>query len=303
MSLADLLRQRFFSGIHLGALKSGDRLPSVRDLELELGVNRRAVLRAYRELESEGIVELRERSGIFFGRRVARLRKLSPPAEWIVDVFVRGLSMGLPAPGFPASLASYLSTVRLRALCVECNFDQLSSLSAEMESDFGFDVAVADVDDLLAEKSARTDLVRADLIVTTQFHAGEVQEIAGRVGRPWIAVSPRTDIYAGIARLLHSTAVYFIVADERYATKLHRIFGAVPGAQAFRALVVDRDDLDSIPESAPTYMSRAAREKLTNKSLLQRVMLDERTFSLASAREILTLVVGVNMTAIEEKSG
>ncbi len=91
-------------------LKSGDRLPSVRDLELEFGVTRRAVLKAYRELEREGLVELKQRSGIFVSTTGAGLQKLSPPAEWVVDVFARGLAMGIPAPRFPERLAAYVSS-------------------------------------------------------------------------------------------------------------------------------------------------------------------------------------------------
>ncbi|MBA3558026.1 MAG: hypothetical protein H0W30_05440 [Gemmatimonadaceae bacterium] len=175
------------------------------------------------------------------------------------------------------------------------------SLCDEMESDYGFETARADVDELLAEASPRADLSRADLIVTTQFHSGEVQEIAVRAGRPWIAVSLRTDIYSEIARMLDSTAIYFIVTDDRHALKLDRIFRPVASAHGFRALVIGRGDIDRIPESAPTYISRAARARLTNRRLLARVMPEARTFSLASQRQILTLVVGANMATIEEE--
>lgn len=291
IDLAGILRQRFFSALHLGVLKPGARLPSIRELEIELDVDRRTVLKAYRELEREGIVELKERSGIYFGKKAAGLPGIEPPADWAVDLFVSGLAMGIPAPRFPEQLANYFSGRRLRALCVECNSDQLESLSAEMESDYGFDSSRADVDELLTETHPRDDLENADLVVTTQFHAGEVQEIAARAGRKWLSVSLRTDVYAEIARLLPSSPIYFIVKDERYATKLGKIFRALPGGESFRPIVIGETATDSIPESAPVYISRAARTELRNEALLARVMPEERTFSLASAREILTLVV------------
>ncbi len=103
IELAEVLRQRFFSGLHLGVWRPGVRLPSIREPEAEFGVDRRVVLKAYRTLERDGIVELRERSGIFFGTRAAGLPGVSPPAEWSVDVLLRGLAMGIPAHRFPDS--------------------------------------------------------------------------------------------------------------------------------------------------------------------------------------------------------
>ncbi|HSL23056.1 MAG TPA: winged helix-turn-helix domain-containing protein, partial [Vicinamibacterales bacterium] len=55
------LRARFY----LGKIGSGDRLPSVRGLAEDLGVSPTTTLELYRALESEGIVEGRQRSGMF----------------------------------------------------------------------------------------------------------------------------------------------------------------------------------------------------------------------------------------------
>jgi DNA-binding transcriptional regulator YhcF (GntR family) len=301
--LAETLRQRFFSGLHLGVLRPGSRLPSARDLAAEFHVDRRVVLQAYRELEREGLVELRQRSGIYFAERAPGVpgSRLTPPAEWAVDVLAQGLALGIPGPQFADHFHAYLSTLRLRACCIECNEDQLTSLCDELTADYGLEASGADVDELLAEATPRADLRRADLLVTTQFHAGEVQELAARVSRPWIAIALRTDIYAEIGRRLPSSAVYFVVVDERYAAKLRTIFAAAAGAANFHAVVIGRDDVDRIPDTAPTYITRAARAKLTNARLLARVIPEERVFASSSAREILGLIVRANMAALEAR--
>lgn len=46
-----------------GVLNAGDRLPTVRDLAADLGVAVGTVQRAYRELESAGVVVSRRRTG------------------------------------------------------------------------------------------------------------------------------------------------------------------------------------------------------------------------------------------------
>lgn len=49
----------------LGTLRAGDALPSVRQLAAELGVNPNTVQQAYRELEREGLVQVRRGQGTF----------------------------------------------------------------------------------------------------------------------------------------------------------------------------------------------------------------------------------------------
>lgn len=51
--------------IRAGALKDGEKLPSVRALALELGINPNTVERAYCKLEEEGLVRSMEKKGVF----------------------------------------------------------------------------------------------------------------------------------------------------------------------------------------------------------------------------------------------
>jgi GntR family transcriptional regulator len=51
--------------IRLGYLKPGDQLPRVKDAVASLAINPNTVLKAYRELEREGLVEGRPGVGTF----------------------------------------------------------------------------------------------------------------------------------------------------------------------------------------------------------------------------------------------
>ena len=57
------------SAIATGAVTSGDRLPTVRQLAVDLSVNPNTVSRAYTELELTGLVETQMGSGTFVGNR------------------------------------------------------------------------------------------------------------------------------------------------------------------------------------------------------------------------------------------
>jgi DNA-binding transcriptional regulator YhcF (GntR family) len=66
--LFDQLRSQILDGIRGGRLAPGTRLPTVRELAGELGMAVNTVARAYRELESAGVLETRGRFGTFVAR-------------------------------------------------------------------------------------------------------------------------------------------------------------------------------------------------------------------------------------------
>jgi GntR family transcriptional regulator len=51
--------------VETGALRPGEQLPGIRPLAEELVINPNTVAKAYRELEHEGIIELRQGAGAF----------------------------------------------------------------------------------------------------------------------------------------------------------------------------------------------------------------------------------------------
>ena len=53
------------AGIASGALATGDQLPTVRQLAVDLAINPNTVLRAYRELELGGLLETQQGTGTF----------------------------------------------------------------------------------------------------------------------------------------------------------------------------------------------------------------------------------------------
>ena len=66
--LFDQLRTQIIDGVRDGRLAPGTRLPTVRELAGQLGLAVNTVARAYRELESAGVLETRGRFGTFVAR-------------------------------------------------------------------------------------------------------------------------------------------------------------------------------------------------------------------------------------------
>jgi len=59
------LMEQVKHAVETGALREGDQLPTIRKVANELVINPNTVARAYRELEYEGILELRHGTGAF----------------------------------------------------------------------------------------------------------------------------------------------------------------------------------------------------------------------------------------------
>ena len=57
------------TGIASGSLASGDQLPTVRQLAVDLAINPNTVMRAYRELELGGLLETHQGTGTFISDR------------------------------------------------------------------------------------------------------------------------------------------------------------------------------------------------------------------------------------------
>jgi DNA-binding transcriptional regulator YhcF (GntR family) len=66
--LFDQLRTQIIDGVRDGKLPPGTRLPTVRELAGQMGRAVNTVARAYRELETAGILETRGRFGTFVAR-------------------------------------------------------------------------------------------------------------------------------------------------------------------------------------------------------------------------------------------
>jgi GntR family transcriptional regulator len=64
------LMEQVKHAIETGALRPGEQLPGIRPLAEELVVNPNTVAKAYRELEHEGVVELRQGAGAFVTEKV-----------------------------------------------------------------------------------------------------------------------------------------------------------------------------------------------------------------------------------------
>ena len=75
------LAQQVRQAVRLGILKPGDQLPTVKEVVGSLAINPNTVLKAYRELDREGVVEGRRGVGTFVAAEPS-----SPPPEGVREL-------------------------------------------------------------------------------------------------------------------------------------------------------------------------------------------------------------------------
>jgi GntR family transcriptional regulator len=80
-----------------GRLGPGDQLPTVRQLAVDLSVNPNTVIRGYRELEIEGVLETHQGSGTFVSRKRPEIDQLEQQRmldQILTEMLVRAASYG-----------------------------------------------------------------------------------------------------------------------------------------------------------------------------------------------------------------
>lgn len=300
--VTDILRSRILRALHAGTLRDGDRVPSARDIAHEFDVDYRLVIAAYRRLAEEGLVEMRPRGGVYIAPRADSSDGLPPlPHSWLAEILTQGLARELPAPELHEWLRRCTETLRLRAVVIASTADQLHGLCRELRDDFGLEVDGIEVEELRQATTASPALRRADCIVTTRAYGEWVSGIAAELRKPVMVIDVRPDLVVGEWALLLRRPVYVLVATAQFAENLRRFFAEVPGVENLRIVVWGRDDLDVIPDGAPTYVTARVRAELGSAPLRGRVLPAARTISSESAREIFTYIVRSNIEAMTRR--
>jgi GntR family transcriptional regulator len=100
--------QQTKQALRLGLLEPGDRLPTAREVVEATAINPNTVLKAYRELEREGLVEARRGLGTFVRRTLGSAPADSPLRGELADWAARARAAGLEREDVTALFASVL---------------------------------------------------------------------------------------------------------------------------------------------------------------------------------------------------
>ncbi|HEV2706861.1 MAG TPA: GntR family transcriptional regulator [Pyrinomonadaceae bacterium] len=120
------LMEQVKHAVETGALRAGDQLPPIRKVAEDLVVNPNTVAKVYRELEHEGVIELRHGAGAFVTAGAAESEPPSARAERLrkAQAVVRGAATRLDALGLSEEEMRRLFEGELTRLRVEGAADE-----------------------------------------------------------------------------------------------------------------------------------------------------------------------------------
>ena len=98
----DQIAGRVKVAVASGELRPGEALPSVRQLAARIRVNPATVVQAYRELETQGFVEMRQGAGTYV-KEVANDRRAKEQVEQAIRL-VRGMVAEAGRLGIPTEV-------------------------------------------------------------------------------------------------------------------------------------------------------------------------------------------------------
>lgn len=100
--------QQTKQALRLGLLEPGDKLPTAREVVEATAINPNTVLKAYRELEREGLVEAKRGMGTFIRRSLGGSPADSPLRDELADWARRARSAGMERDDAAALFTSVL---------------------------------------------------------------------------------------------------------------------------------------------------------------------------------------------------
>lgn len=294
------LRYRIVGLLHVGRLKRGDLLPSIRSVAKETGADHRAVASAYRVLEAAGLVEIRPGSGVYLASDVSSEIIQSETDQWLSTVLLEGWSRRIARADL-AVLMDRCAASRLRCTCIESNEDHMVAITAELEGDFSLDVQPMLVSPAAEAASISVSaLAAADFVVTTVFHEAAGRAAAGKAGKPCIVLSTNPEFAAEVNRRLTGREVTAVIADPRYSARANAYLEVTPHRGQVRFVLVDE-----LGSGGPEHLDLHSEAVLVTRAARRRLSLPEYHLvpspppyiSPASARALCEVIVEVGRGA------
>ena len=248
--------------IEKGTLEPGRPLPSARDLSAFLKINRNTITQAYKELCSEGLLNIVVGSGTFVRKNV----RLKPTAT-LDRVFAEAMAQARTAGfGNQEIIDHFLSRLlavsaeneQKHVLVVDCNDEVIRYIGEKIENTFGAKTKGILIQEIEDDPEAALAMVEdQDLLVCGFNHLEELDRalpgIAAQVEVVAVLLQVDAGVINALARLPEGICIGYICANQRstetlynsayfsMGRRLKRILSGLDNSEELQRLVAECD--------------------------------------------------------------
>ena len=187
LTLFEQAREQLLTALHLGTLRAGDRLPSVRQISQRSSINLKTAFAIYQRLKEEGYIELRTGSGAY----VADVDKADMDQDYCLSIYqliksnlAAANHLKLDPRQYYKLVQHFVEKPRLESAqitVVECNEEQVNLFTHEISSRLSVRVSPLLLDQLeRPDRRAARLLSQTDYFATTDYHFKRVKELVAK---------------------------------------------------------------------------------------------------------------------------
>jgi hypothetical protein len=212
-------------------------------------------------------------------------------------------ALQLKVPMLPDLVRDWTASTRVACACVDDTEDGLVALTTELRQQWGLDTYPVPQGGARSgrwdEAALVAELRKADVVVTTAFHAGVVGAVAASLGKPMVVLRANPELVETLEERVASRPLTVVVADAAYGERLSCVRGARDRVHVVP--VSDAAALAALDPAEPVLVTRAAQQRLGSVGARLLYPLSP-VFCPTSARDLAAVLIRSNIRA-GRKSG
>jgi DNA-binding transcriptional regulator YhcF (GntR family) len=222
-SLFEQAREQLLTALHLGKVRAGQRLPSVRQVAQRNLINLKTAFAIYRRLREEGYIELRTGSGAY----VSDIDRSDFDQAYCMSILqlIKGnlaaaSHLRLDADRYRTLVERFVSRAqiaRAQLAIVECNEEQINLFAHEISTRLNVRVVPVMLDQLEnPDRRTARILAGSDYFVTTDYHFKQVRDIAARYQKKPLQVRLNAAFLTNLIDAARRGRVLMIVSNANF---------------------------------------------------------------------------------------
>ena len=264
--------------INSGEISPGAKIPTERQLSLELKISRNTVSAAYKTLLDEGIIEARQGKGTFVKKRLDNPADISGSRreralKYIDQAIAQVVELGFTVEQFAAIAAirakeKAFAVKKLRVAVVDCTLDYIQRFAAQITQLVNVQVESIVLDDILQGKVPVDLLHSCDWIVTTVAHQNILTKLIGTGKVIAVSTVPNLEAVIKLAKLPVSTEVGIVAETVEFSEALDKLLqqtNIISGLKLECLLATEEEILQKYVKRYKTIVVSPAREILIRR--------------------------------------